>query len=185
MATRRTPAPKPEPTPEPTPEPAPAPAAREERPSVLERLRRNRVGSLTVGLVVALAVGLLLSVLVPDEPELLGYLVLGGLLTLAVGFSVRYVSQCRGLKTQAIAFVSTALGAHVMITTGAVNQLGDGALPEMLGDIGPSYDDALLIALGTPAISSGLVLAGLLAAIIAGWGERTREGASDAPTPQI
>ncbi|MDN4482705.1 hypothetical protein [Demequina lignilytica] len=141
-------------------------------PSVLERMRRNRMGSLVAALVVGIAVGLLLAVLVPSEPNLYAMVVLGALITAAVGFTVRYLSRSRAIGAQAVAFVGTVVGIHVMAVTGAVDGIGAGRLLDMIGLDGPGFDDALLAALATPAVSTGGVLAGLVAAIIAGWGPR-------------
>ncbi len=94
-----------------------------------------------------------------------------------MGFTVRYLSECRGLRTQITAFVLTAIGVHVLATTGMVNQqignLGDLAGP-LGGDFGSGlgWDDAMLGALATPAVSTGAAVCGLIAAIIAGWGPR-------------
>jgi hypothetical protein len=156
--------------------PAPATPA----PSVLERLRRNRMGAVLGGLVVAIALALLLSVLVPNSNLLLALTLLGLAEAFAVGFTVRYLSGCRGLRHQVTAFVLATIGVHVLATTGMVNQkLGDlsGLLSSALtgskgigGGLG--WDDAVMSALATPAISTGAVLCGLVAAIIAGWGVR-------------
>ena len=149
-------------------------------PSVLERLRRNRMGAVLGGLVVAIALALLLSVLVPDSNLLLALTLLGLAEAFAVGFTVRYLSGCRGLRHQVTAFVLATIGVHVLATTGMVNQkFGDlgGLLSSALtgskgigGGLG--WDDAVMSALATPAISTGAVLCGLVAAIIAGWGIR-------------
>lgn len=165
---------KPEATPEPAPAmPPPAPPS----PSVLGRLRGNRMGAVLGALIVALVVGVLLSVLVPDSQLLLALVLLGLGEAAAVGFTVRYLSECRGLKTQLTAFVLTAIGVHVLATTGMINQqignLGDVAGP-LGGGLGSGFgwDDAVLVALATPAVSTGAVVCGLVAAIIAGWGPR-------------
>jgi len=155
---------------------APAPQA----PSVLERLRRNRMGAVLGGLVVAMALALLLSVLVPDSNLLLALTLLGLAEAFAVGFTVRYLSGCRGLKHQVTAFVLATIGVHVLATTGMVNQkFGDltGLLSSVLGGSkglggGLGWDDAVMSALATPAVSTGAILCGLVAAIIAGWGVR-------------
>jgi len=149
-------------------------------PSVLERLRRNRMGAVLGGLVVAIALALLLSVLVPDSNLLLALTLLGLAEAFAVGFTVRYLSGCRGLRHQVTAFALATIGVHVLATTGMVNQkLGDlsGLLSSVLtgskgigGGLG--WDDAVMSALATPAISTGAILCGLVAAIIAGWGIR-------------
>lgn len=177
MATRK-PASQPEPEPTeavtaPVTEPVAAPA----HPSILERLRRNRMGALTGGLVVALAVAMLLSILVPDQQLLLAFIILGIAEGVAVGAAVRFLSVERGLLTQVSAFVAAVIGTHVLGTTGMINQkLGD--LGGLLGGSftsGLGWDDALLAAFATPAISTGAVLTGLLAAIIAGWGTPSRD----------
>lgn len=160
--------------------PAPAAPAADLPPSFLERLRRNRVGALAAGLVVAVVVGLLLAVLVPAEPNLYASLVLGALLAAAVGFTVRYLSVCRGLRAQATGFVATVLGVHLMITTGTANAVmgrGQAPLRELLGAQVPGFDDALLAALAIPAVSTGGVVAGLVAMVIVGWGARGHHGA--------
>ena len=157
--------------PEPTPEPAPKATAAP--PSVLERVRDNRMGPLAAALAVALAVALLLAVLVPSRPNLYAYTVLGVLLTAAVGFTVRYLSHERGMRAQVIAFLATVIGVHVMAVAGTLDGLGGGvadAVIAQLGIDGPGFDDALLGAFATPALSTGGVLCGLAAAIIAGWG---------------
>ncbi|WP_062200908.1 hypothetical protein [Demequina salsinemoris] len=142
--------------------------------SFLDRLRRNRMGALAAGLVVAVLLGLLLSVLVPSEPNLLAYVLLGLMVTVLVGATVRYLSPERGFLDQAAAFVSSALGVHLMIVTGAVNSAGSGLL-EDLGVTGPGFDDALMAALAVPMVSTGMLLSGLVAAIIVGWGPRETE----------
>ena len=150
-------------------------------PSVLERLRRNRMGAVLGGLVVAIAVALVLSVLVPDSNLLLALTLLGLAEAFAVGFTVRYLSDCRGLRHQVTAFALAAIGVHLLATTGMVNQkLGD--LSAILssaftgtrggGGSGLGWDDAVMSALATPAVSTGAIVCGLVAAIIAGWGVR-------------
>jgi hypothetical protein len=160
----------------------------------IDSTRGNRVGSLTAALAVALVVALVLSILVPGEPSLLPIALLGLLLAVAVGFAVRFFSSCHGLKHQVIAFVATVLGVHVMITTGTIHgSIGGGAGRGLGGGIGGtlggiveglvptvSYGDAMLGALATPAISSGGVLVGLVAAIIVGWGPRSDKEADAA-----
>lgn len=138
--------------------------------SVLGRVRANRTGALLASLVVALAVGLLLSVLVPSEPNVLALIILGTLEAAAVGFTVRYLSVCRGLRAQVTALVVAGLGVHLMTVTGSV----DSSLPSLPGlGSGIGFNEALLAALATPPISAGTLLAGLVAAIIAGWGQRS------------
>jgi hypothetical protein len=147
---------------------------------VLERLRRNRMGAVLGGLVVAIPLALLLSVLVPTSNLLLALTLLGLAESLAVGFTVRYLSGCRGLRHQVTAFVLAAIGVHVLATTGMVNQkIGDlsGLLSSALGGAkgvggGLGWDDAVMAALATPAVSTGAILCGLVAAIVAGWGVR-------------
>jgi len=149
-------------------------------PSVLERLRRNRMGAVLGGFVVAIPLALLLSVLVPNSNLLLALTLLGLAESLAVGFTVRYLSGCRGLRHQVTAFVLATIGVHLLATTGMVNQkLGDvsGLLSSVLGGskgVGGSlgWDDAVMSALATPAVSTGAILCGLVAAIVAGWGVR-------------
>ena len=186
MATKPKPKPNAESNPEPQPAASVAPTAPVEpaadsasaapeahtapRASFLESVRRNRMGVLTAALVVALVFGLLLSVLVPNKPGALAMLLLGTLLAVAVGSTVRYLSQARGLVTQVVAFVATTIGVHVMAVTGVAS----GSIPalEQLGVGGPSFNDALVIAFAIPAISTGGVVAGLVAVIIAGWGPK-------------
>ncbi|PKQ25585.1 MAG: hypothetical protein CVT64_09190 [Actinobacteria bacterium HGW-Actinobacteria-4] len=146
------------------PEPTPADSG-----SVLATLRQNQVGGLLAGLVVAIAVGLLLSVLVPSDPNVLALIVLGLLMAFAVGFTVRLTSAHRGLTSQAVALVVTALGVHLMVVTGMVG--GGNETLQLLGAEGPSFGDALLAALATPVVSSGALLTGLIAVLIVGWGD--------------
>lgn len=173
----------PEVTATPDPEPAPASAAPDRhhgpstsaapaprpRGSVLDSVRANPMGPLTAGLIVAIAVGLLLSVLVPNDPSVLAMLILGTLLAAAVGFSVRYLSGPaeRGLRRQVEALIATAVGVHLMSVTGSVG--GEIPLLSQLGASGPGFNEALLVALATPAVSTGALLSGLTAAIIVGW----------------
>lgn len=154
----------------PASEPSPTAPAPRERGSVLGSLRHNRTGALTAALLVALLLGLLLSTLVPGKPGVLALVLLGALMSAAVGFTVRYLSEDRGIVAQVVALVATVLGVHVMVVTGAAS----GSIPalEMLGISAPSFNDALLAALATPAVSTGGLIAGLVAAIIAGWGPR-------------
>ncbi|WP_042216238.1 hypothetical protein [Demequina mangrovi] len=151
------------------------PAASSVPPSALERVRRNRTGPLAASLGVALAVALLLAVLVPGSPNLYASLVLGLLLTAAVGFTTRYLSHDRGLMAQGIAFLATLLGIHVMGVTGTLNGVGSSGIVAQIADIGPSFDDAFLAALASPPVSTGGLLCGLIAAIIVGWGARDRD----------
>jgi len=144
-------------------------------PSILDRVRANRMGAFTVGLAVSLLVGLLLSTLVPSKANVLALLLLGTLVAAAAGFTVRYLTHCRGMKTQAIAFVVAVLGVHIMAVTGSVNGAGLGQIGGLLAAGSPGFGDALLIALALPAVSTGAVIAGFVAAIIAGWGKRHSE----------
>ncbi|WP_430868471.1 hypothetical protein [Demequina aurantiaca] len=157
-------------TPNPEQQPAVPPRVDAGKDSFLNSLRQNRMGVLTAALVVALVLGLVLTVLVPDQPGAFVMILLGVLIAAGVGFTVRYLSEGKGLLTQIVAFIATVLGVHVMAVTGAA--AGSFPLLEKLGSGGPGFDDALLIALATPAISAGGVLAGLVAAIIAGWGAK-------------
>jgi hypothetical protein len=163
---------------------APAVSADEKQPSrsVLEALRHNQVGGLFAGLTIAVAVGLLLSVLVPSEPHLLALALLGALMAAAVGFTVRGTSLHRGLISQVVAFVATVIGTHLMTVTGMVG----GELPGLPGGIGGdvSFNDAAVVALATPAVAVGPVLTGLIAAIIVGWGAPVRH-TGDEPSPSI
>jgi len=139
------------------------------------------MGAVLGGLIVAMVVALLLSVLVPDSNLLLALALLGLAEAFAVGFTVRYLSTCRGLRHQVTAFALATIGVHVLATTGIVNQkLGDvsGLLSGVLGGsrggsgLGLGWDDAVVGAFATPAISTGAIVCGLVAAIIAGWGVR-------------
>lgn len=138
--------------------------------SFLGSLRVNRMGTLTAALVVAMVLALLLSVLVPRDPGALAMIVLGTLMAAAVGFTVRYLAHGKGLLTQLTAFVATVLGVHIMATTG----LASGSIPglDQLGVAGASFNQSLFVALATPALSAGGALAGLIAAIIVGWGPK-------------
>jgi len=161
-----------------------ATAAAAPSPSVLERLRRNRMGAVLGGLVMSMAVALLLSIFVPDSNVLLALVVLGLAESFAVGFTVRYLTASRGWPTQLTAFVLAAMGVHVLVTAGMVNQAigGLGSVVERLlsqgggAASGLGWDDAVITALGTPFISTGAVVCGLVAAIVAGWGLRTADG---------
>ncbi|MDN4480956.1 hypothetical protein [Demequina muriae] len=137
--------------------------------SILDSVRANPMGPLTAGLIVAIAVGLLLSVLVPNDPSVLAMVILGTLLAAAVGFAVRYLSAApeRGLRRQLEALIATAVGVHLMSVTGTVG--GEIPLLSDLGAAGPGFNEALLVAFATPAVSTGALLAGLTAAIIVGW----------------
>ncbi len=146
---------------------APIPTTHGSSRSVLDGVRDNPVGPLFAGLLVALAVGLLLSVLVPDEPSALAMIILGVLVAASVGFTVRLLSSARGLRNQVDAFLAAVVGVHVMAITGTVG--GDIPVLSELGASGPGFNEALLIALATPAASAGTLLAGLTAAIIVGW----------------
>lgn len=169
-------------TPDPEPEPAPAsadssavhadPAPHDggrRQHSILDSVRANPMGPVTAGLIVAIAVGLLLSVLVPNDPSVLAMVILGTLLAAAVGFAVRYLSAVpeRGLRRQLEALIATAVGVHLMSVTGTVG--GEIPLLSDLGAAGPGFNEALLVAFATPAVSTGALLAGLTAAIIVGW----------------
>lgn len=153
-------------------------------PSILERLRRNRMGAVLGGLVMSIAVALLLSIFVPDSNVLLALAVLGLAESFAVGFTVRYLTVCRGWTTQLTAFVLATIGGHVLATTGMVNQaignvssLVSGLLRQGGGAAaGLGWDDAVISALATPAVSTGAIVCGLVAAIIAGWGVRAESG---------
>ena len=160
---------------------APAAVAHAPAPSVLERLRRNRMGAVLGGLIVSIALALLLSVLVPDSNLLLALALLGLAEAFAVGFTVRYLATYRGVTHQVTAFVLATVGVHVLATTGMVNQkFGDvsGLLSGALGGsrggggLGLGWDDAVVGAFATPAISTGAIVCGVVAAIIAGWGVR-------------
>jgi hypothetical protein len=158
------------PSPEPAVAASPAPQDQHGR-SFLDRVRDNRVGAVTAGLVIALVVGLLLSVLVPSDPSVLAMVILGTLLAAAVGFTVRYLATGASLLLQAETFLVTVIGIHLMGVTGLVG--GDVPLLSDLGVEGPGFNEALLVAFATPPVSTGGLLAGVVAAIIVGWGRRT------------
>ena len=142
-------------------------------PSYLDRVRDNRMGALLAALVVGLLVGLLLSLLVPGDANVFALILLGTLVLAAVGFTVRYLSDSRGfVDAQVPAFLGTVFGVHVMAVTGAVAGANFPMFGSLLNIEGPGFDDSLLVALATPAVSSGAIFAGLVAAIIAGWGTR-------------
>ena len=164
-------------TSEDTPSDTPTPSSPTPGPSILERLRRNRMGMALGALVVAVVVGLALSILVPDSHVLLALALLGALESAAVGFTVRTLDRTRGIGAQVTAFVAAAIGAHLMAATGIANQAFDNVNSLAALFAGPmqsgfGWDDAVLSALATPTVSTGAVLAGLVAAIIAGWGKR-------------
>jgi hypothetical protein len=144
-------------------------------PSYLDRVRRNRMGPLTAALIVGALVGLLLSMLVPSPSNVWALMLLGALVAAAVGFCVRYLSVTRSWRAQAPAFIGTVLGVHILSVTGTLQGIGSESLRGMIKFSGPGFDDALLGALATPAVATGTVLAGLVAAIIAGWGPRDEE----------
>ena len=170
-----------------TPEPQePAPASTPEvvaeetiiympAPSYLDRVRTNRMGPLAAALVIGGLVGLLLSMLVPNPSNVWALMLLGTLVAAAVGFGVRYLSLTRGWKAWVPAFLGTVLGVHLMAVTGTVSGIAFEGLPNFLKISGPGFDDALLAAFATPAVSMGTILAGLMAAIIAGWGPLDQE----------
>ena len=141
-------------------------------PSYLDRVRLNRMGPLAAALVIGGLVGLVLSMLVPSPANVWALMLLGTLVAAAVGFGVRYLSYSGSWRAQVPAFLGTVLGAHLMAVTGTINGFGFDNLPKMLNFSGPGFDDALLGALATPAVSTGTILAGLIAAIIVGWGPR-------------
>ena len=168
--------PKPQPEPEQTPTPSTEPAVvYVPAPSYLDRVRGNQMGPLTAALLVGVAVGLLLSILVPSRPDVWALILLGTLLAAAVGFAVRYLSVSRDWRAWVPAFLGTVLGTHIMAATGTVNGLDFGQARRLLDLGGPGFDDALLAALATPAVSSGAVLAGLVAVIITGWSVRRQD----------
>lgn len=161
----------------PDPDGTPAPATTSsivyvQAPSILDRVRANRVGAFAVGLGISILVGLLLSILVPGKPNVLALMLLGTFVAAAAGFTVRYLTHSRGMKTQGIAFVAAAIGVHIMGVTGMVNGAGLGQIGGLLGAGKPGFGDAFLIALALPAVSTGVVISGFVAAIIAGWGKR-------------
>jgi len=140
----------------------------ERRGSILDGVRANPMGPAAVGLVVAIGIGLLLSVLVPSDPNTLALVILGTLLSAAVGFSMRYLSVLRNVARQFEALVITVIGVHVMSVTGALNM--DLPFLSDFGVSGPGFNESLLAALATPPVSTGGLVAGIVAAIIVGWG---------------
>ncbi len=144
-------------------------------PSYLDRVRLNRMGPLAAALIIGGLVGLVLSMLVPSPMNVWALMLLGTLVAAAVGFSVRYLSYSGSWRAQVPAFLGTVLGVHLMAVTGTISGLGFDNLPAMLKISGPGFDDALLGAMAMPAVSTGTVLAGLIAAIIVGWGPRDEE----------
>ena len=141
--------------------------------SILDSVRGNRMGPLVASLTVAVLVGLLLSVLVPDEPGALALTILGALVAAAVGVTVRYLSEGERTRHQVEAFLAAGVGVHLMSVTGMVG--GDLPVVSELGIDGPGFNEALLVALASAPVSTGGLLAGLTAAIIVGWGPR-RDG---------
>ena len=140
----------------------------ERRGSILDAVRANPMGPATVGLAVAIGVGLLLSVLVPSDPNVLAMTILGVLLASAIGFSMRYLSVLHNVARQIEALVVTVIGVHVMSVTGALGI--DIPFLSQFGVSGPGFNEALLAALATPPVSTGGLIAGVVAAIIVGWG---------------
>ena len=140
----------------------------ERRGSIWDGVRANATGPAAVGLGVAIGIGLLLSVLVPSDPNVLALTILGALLAAAVGFTMRYLSVLRNVARQFEALVITVIGVHVMAVTGALSV----ELPflSQLGMSGPGFNEALLGALAIPPVSTGGLIAGIVAAIIVGWG---------------
>ena len=147
----------------------------ERRGSILDGVRANPTGPAAAGLAVAIGIGLLLSVLVPSDPNVLAMVILGTLLAAAVGFTVRYLSVLRNVARQFEALVATVLGVHVMSVTGALNT--DLPVLSQLGVSGPGFNESLLAALATPPVSTGGLIAGAVAAIIVGWGSADRRHA--------
>jgi len=169
----RTPANKPTPEPqEPVDVPTEDTVVYVPAPSYLDRVRANRMGPLSAALIIGAVVGLLFSMLVPHPSNVWALMLLGALISAAVGFSVRYLSSSRDWKAWMPAFAGTVLGAHLMAITGTLNGVSLDGLGGMLSLAGPGFDDSLLGALATPAVSTGTVLAGLVAVIISGWGPR-------------
>jgi hypothetical protein len=144
-------------------------------PSYLDRVRGNRMGPLAAALLIGALVGLLLSILVPSPANVWALILLGALVAAAVGFGVRYLSTGRSWGAQIPAFLGTVFGVHLMAVAGSVNGASLGQVGAMLKASAPGFDDGLLAALATPAVSSGAVVAGLVAAIIAGWGPRDED----------
>lgn len=138
--------------------------------SVLDGVRANPMGPVTVGLGIAIGIGLLLSVLVPSEPNALAMTILGVLLAAAIGFSMRYLSAGPNVARQIEALVVTVIGVHIMSVTGALNI--DLPVLSQLGMSGPGFNETVLAALATPPVSTGGLIAGVVAAIIVGWGSQ-------------
>lgn len=136
--------------------------------SILDGVRANPMGPVTVGLGIAIGIGLLLSVLVPAEPNVLAMSILGVLLAAAIGFSMRYLSGQHNVVRQIEAFVVTVIGIHVMAVTGSLNI--DLPFLSQFGVSGPGFNETVLAALATPPVSTGGLIAGVVAAIIVGWG---------------
>lgn len=147
----------------------------EQRGSILDGVRANPMGPAAVGLAVSIGIGLLLSVLVPSDPNTLALVILGVLLSAAVGFSMRYLSVLRNAARQLEALVLTVVGVHVMSVTGALNI--DLPFLSEFGISGPGFNESLLAALATPPVSTGGLIAGVVAAIIVGWGSADRRHA--------
>ncbi|WP_084077176.1 hypothetical protein [Demequina sp. NBRC 110057] len=145
----------------------PAPVA---TPSALEHVRRTPMAPFTAALAVGILLGLLLSFLVPDDPGALALVVLGAAVAAAVGYTARLLSSDASWWTLGAAGIAAAVGVHLMAVTGTVG--GGNAVLEMLGGEAPGFNDALLTALATPPLSAGTLLAGVVAAIIAGWGRQ-------------
>lgn len=134
-------------------------------------LKSNAMGPLVSGLVVALLFGFALSFLIDGRADFWALAILGTLVAVATGTVVRLVGR-RGLVDQVVAFVATVIGVNTM----AVRGLADVDVPEALEDFldisGPSFTDSLLAAYAAPVVSVGVILAGLIAVIIVGWGPR-------------
>lgn len=145
------------------------------RGSILDGVRANPMAPAAVGLGIAIGVGLLLSVLVPSEPNVLALVILGALLAAAVGFTIRYLSLLRNVARQLEALVITVIGVHVMSVTGSLSM--DLPFLSQLGVSGPGFNEALLGALATPPVSTGGLIAGIVAAIIVGWGSVPQQAA--------
>ncbi|WP_084129294.1 hypothetical protein [Demequina sp. NBRC 110055] len=137
-------------------------------PSVLERVRRMPMAPAAVVLGLALVLGVLLSFLVPDDPDALALLVLGAAVAAATGFTARTLSRTADAWSLATSAVAAIFGVHVMAATGIVG--GENEALSMIGAAAPSFNEALLAALATPPVSAGTLLAGAVAALIVGWG---------------
>ena len=82
---------------------------------------------------------------------------------------MRALSPERSTLDMIAAFVLTGVGVHVASVAGTIAS-AEG--PWTMVGAGIGLDDALLAALAMPAVSVGLVVSGLISAIVVGWGAR-------------